>query len=238
MQYLACQAAELRRVEEVSGRLPHPRRSAGRLGRRVVVALELLALGRAGLGDRRAESARLDRLRPEVRRRYFAGLERQGHDRSTAVFDEVVKLPYIDASRQGIAGASYGGYAVDWIIGHTNRFKAAVTHDGVFNMESMSLATEELWFTRVGSRRPGDQRRGARELREDVAAPLRREHQDADARHHQRARLPRARRSGPAALHRPAPQRRALEMLVFPDEGHWVLKALNSQRWHERCSPG
>src|SRR5262249_13310355 len=45
----------------------------------------------------------------------------------TAVFDSVAKLPYVDAQRTGIAGASYGGYAVDWIIGHTNRFKAAVS---------------------------------------------------------------------------------------------------------------
>ena len=75
---LAAQAAELRRVEEVSGRLPDPRRSAGRVGRRVVDALESVALGGAGLGRRRAESARLDRLRPEVRRRDLAGLGRQG----------------------------------------------------------------------------------------------------------------------------------------------------------------
>ncbi|MGZ6988117.1 MAG: S9 family peptidase, partial [Thermoanaerobaculia bacterium] len=64
-----------------------------------------------------------------------------------AVFDAVVKMPFVDASRQGIAGASYGGYAVDWILGHTSRFKAAVTHDGVFNLESMTTVTEELWFT-------------------------------------------------------------------------------------------
>ena len=63
-----------------------------------------------------------------------------------AVFDAVVKLPFVDAQRQGIAGASYGGYAVNWILGHTDRFKAAVTHDGVFNLESMTRATEELWF--------------------------------------------------------------------------------------------
>ena len=54
-----------------------------------------------------------------------------------AVFDAVSrKLPYVDRTRMGIAGASYGGYAVNWIIGHTNRFKAAVSHDGVFNVES------------------------------------------------------------------------------------------------------
>ncbi len=63
-----------------------------------------------------------------------------------AVFDTVSALPYVDRQRAAIAGASYGGYAVDWLIGHTNRFKAAVSHDGVFNVESMALATEELWF--------------------------------------------------------------------------------------------
>ncbi len=65
----------------------------------------------------------------------------------TSVFDTVGKLPYVDPQRTAIAGASYGGYAVDWIIGHTNRFKAAVAHDGVFDLETMSLESEELWFT-------------------------------------------------------------------------------------------
>ncbi|HKR21504.1 MAG TPA: S9 family peptidase, partial [Pyrinomonadaceae bacterium] len=64
-----------------------------------------------------------------------------------AVVNAVAKMPFTDSQRMGIAGASFGGYAVNWILGHTNRFKAAVTHDGVFNLESMSLATEELWFT-------------------------------------------------------------------------------------------
>lgn len=64
-----------------------------------------------------------------------------------AVFDVVARSPNADASRMGIAGASYGGYAVNWLIGHSNRFKAAVSHDGVFNLESMSLTIEELWFT-------------------------------------------------------------------------------------------
>ena len=76
------QAAELRRVEEVPRGVSDPRRSAGRLGRRLVGALESGALGRAGLGRRRAQSARIDRLRPEVRRRHLPGLGRQGHGRS------------------------------------------------------------------------------------------------------------------------------------------------------------
>ena len=128
----------------------------------------------------------------------------------TAVFDEVVKLPYVDASRQGIAGASYGGYAVDWLIGHTNRFKAAVTHDGVFNMESMSLATEELWFTEWETDGPATSaaarasfaKMSPHRFAENIKTPT--------LVITERARLPRARRSGSAALHGPAPQRRAV----------------------------
>ena len=63
-----------------------------------------------------------------------------------AVVNAVAKMPFVDSEHLGIAGASYGGYAVNWIIGHTNRFKVAVSHDGVFNLESISFATEELWF--------------------------------------------------------------------------------------------
>ena len=123
--------------------------------------------------------------------------------------NDVAKLPFTDATRMGIAGASYGGYAVNWIIGHTNRFKAAVSHDGVFNLESMALATEELWFTEWEFGGPPWSVEGARAVPAVVAAPVRAQHQDADADHHQRARFPRARRPGPADVHRAAPQRRA-----------------------------
>ena len=68
-----------------------------------------------------------------------------------AVFDAVAKSPNVDASRMGVAGASYGGYAVDWLIGHTNRFKAAVSHDGVFNLESMSLTIQEFGTNNMSS---------------------------------------------------------------------------------------
>ncbi|HWH52548.1 MAG TPA: S9 family peptidase [Gemmatimonadaceae bacterium] len=54
--------------------------------------------------------------------------------------------PWIDKSSLGAAGGSFGGYMVDWIAGHTDRFKALVSHAGPFNLENMSLATEELWF--------------------------------------------------------------------------------------------
>ena len=79
---LAAQAAELRRDEEVSRGLPHPRRAPGQLGGWLVDALESVALGGAGVGGGGAQPARLHRIRAEVRRRGLPGLVRQGDDRS------------------------------------------------------------------------------------------------------------------------------------------------------------
>ena len=53
---------------------------------------------------------------------------------------------YIDKNNTFAAGASYGGYMVDWLEGHTNRFNAVVSHDGVYDLKSMYGTTEELWF--------------------------------------------------------------------------------------------
>ena len=58
----------------------------------------------------------------------------------------IARNSWIDTSALGAAGGSFGGYMVDWIAGHSNRFKALVSHAGPFNLENMSLATEELWF--------------------------------------------------------------------------------------------
>jgi dipeptidyl aminopeptidase/acylaminoacyl peptidase len=61
--------------------------------------------------------------------------------------DYVLKTyPFIDAKRMAAAGASYGGYMINWIEGHTDRFRCLVSHDGVFNPKSMYGTTEELWF--------------------------------------------------------------------------------------------
>src|SRR2546428_11121426 len=59
--------------------------------------------------------------------------------------DVVARLPYVDSTRMGAAGASYGGYMIYWIAGHTGRFKTLAAHDGVFNPMSMAGATGELW---------------------------------------------------------------------------------------------
>ncbi len=58
----------------------------------------------------------------------------------------VARLPFVDSTRMGAAGGSYGGYMVYWMAGHTTRFKALIAHDGIFNPLSMAGTTEELWF--------------------------------------------------------------------------------------------
>jgi dipeptidyl aminopeptidase/acylaminoacyl peptidase len=63
------------------------------------------------------------------------------------VYDYAIKnFKYIDPKNTFAAGASFGGYMIDWIEGHTDRFNALVSHDGVFNTVSMYGTTEELWF--------------------------------------------------------------------------------------------
>jgi dipeptidyl aminopeptidase/acylaminoacyl peptidase len=150
-----------------------------------------------------------------------------------AVFGAVGKLPFVDAARQGIAGASYGGYAVNWIIGHSNRFKAAVSHDGVFNLESMALSTEELWFTDWEFGGPPTSAKARAQFAKwsphlfaaNIKTPTLVITNELDFRVpvDQGLQLFTAlRRNGTPS-----------EMLVFADEGHWVLKAQNSKLWHE-----
>ncbi len=62
--------------------------------------------------------------------------------------DNVSNLPYVDKDRMVAAGASYGGYMIDWMLGHTDRFKALVTHAGVYDLRSEAGSTEELWFVK------------------------------------------------------------------------------------------
>ena len=150
-----------------------------------------------------------------------------------AVFDVVAKLPYADPRRMGIAGASYGGYAVNWILGHSNRFKAAVSHDGVFNLESMALATDELWFVEWEFGGPP----WSTAARKNLAACS--PHVSVD-----KIKTPTLIITNERDFRVPVDQglqfftalRRngvPAEALVFQEEGHWVLKALDSRRWHE-----
>lgn len=65
-----------------------------------------------------------------------------------SAIDAVSKEPYVDKARLGCVGASYGGYSVFYLAGiHNSRFKTFIAHDGVYDIQSMSGTTEELWFT-------------------------------------------------------------------------------------------
>ena len=146
----------------------------------------------------------------------------------------VSKLPYTESQRMGIAGASYGGYAVNWILGQQpDRYRAAVSHDGVFNLESMSMATEELWFTEweFGGR-PWDTKARAQFAKWSPHL------------HAHKIKTPTLIITNELDFRVPVDQGLQMftvlrrngvpsEALVFPDEGHWVLKALNSRVWHE-----
>lgn len=151
-----------------------------------------------------------------------------------AVVAAVSKLSYADSTRLGIAGASYGGYAVNWILGQTDKYKAAVSHDGVFNLESMSLATEELWFTEweFGGR-AWDAKSRAQFAK--FSPHL----------HAHKIKTPTLIITNELDFRVPVDQGLQMftilrrngvpsEALVFPDEGHWVLKALNSKYWHQQ----
>ena len=96
--------------------------------------------------------------------------------------------PFIDKNREAALGASYGGYMANWIVGHTDRFKCIVSHDGMFNTESAYGTTEELWFTEWEFK--GHAVEEPRTLPQMVAALVRRQIQDADAGRPRSARLP------------------------------------------------
>lgn len=150
-----------------------------------------------------------------------------------AVFDAVSALPYVDPARQGVAGASYGGYAVDWLITHTNRFSVAVSHDGVFNLESMALSTEEEWFVDwefggppfSAQARAQYAKNSPHRFAENIKTPTLVITNELDY----RVPVDQGLQLFTALRRNGVPS----EALSFSDEGHWVLKPQNSKYWHE-----
>jgi len=139
--------------------------------------------------------------------------------------------PFIDKNRECALGASYGGYMINWIEGHTDRFKCLVSHDGMFNTQSAYGTTEELWFNEWEFKgTPWTNREMYRKWSPHLAAtsfktPLLVVHGQLDYRLDvsegfqlfttlQRLKVP-------------------SKMLYFPDEGHWVLKPQNSRLWYQ-----
>jgi dipeptidyl aminopeptidase/acylaminoacyl peptidase len=145
--------------------------------------------------------------------------------------DAFAQRPFVDGTRIGAAGGSFGGYMVDWILGHTNRFKALVSHAGVYNLQSMYGVTEELWFPEweFGGN-PWDnpelyEKWSPNRFVKNFATPTLVSHGELDYR------VP----IGEGLQLFTALQRRGVpsELLYFPDEGHWVLKPQNSRLWYQ-----
>ena len=140
--------------------------------------------------------------------------------------------PFIDRNRMAAAGASYGGYMMNWFAGHTDRFECLVNHDGVYNLESMYGATEELWFpewefygtpwSNPDMYAKWSPHRFAAKFGE-FKTPMLIVHGALDYR------VPVT--EGMQAF--TAMQRQGVpsKFLYFPDEGHFVLKPLNAQLW-------
>ena len=145
--------------------------------------------------------------------------------------DYVEALPYVDKDRIGAAGASFGGYMMNWFQAKTPRFKTLITHCGVFNFDSMYATTEELWFDEwehggLPWEKPEAYRKHSPHLfAKNFKTPMLVIHNDLDFRVPvsegvqlfttlQRLRIP-------------------SKMINFPDEGHWVQKPANSKFWHD-----
>jgi len=145
--------------------------------------------------------------------------------------DVVARLPYVDSTRMGAAGASYGGYMIYWMAGHTARFKTLVAHDGVYNTFSMSGSTEELWFTTHefgGSQITSDGRHTMEEWSPAASMPQWRTPMlIVQGQLDYRIDLSEALQAYTALELLGVPAK----FLYFPDEGHWVGKPRNRRLW-------
>jgi len=154
-----------------------------------------------------------------------------------AVFEDVMKavdylkgLPYVDGTRMAAAGGSYGGYMVDWLEGHTDGvFRCLVSHEGVYNLESMYGATEELWF-------PEWEFKGTPWTNPEMYARW------SPHRFAAKFKTPCLVVQGELDFRVPvaeglqfftALQRQGVpsKLLYFPDEGHFVVKPQNAELW-------
>lgn len=153
------------------------------------------------------------------------------------VFEDLMKgldyvvstYSFVDKNRLAAAGASYGGYMINWLEGHTDRFKCLVSHDGVFNPLSMYGTTEELWFVEWEYKgRPSTepelyQKWSPLASASKFKTPMLVIHSQQDFR---------VDVSEGFQLFT-ALQRQGVKskMLYFPDEGHWVMKPANAELW-------
>jgi dipeptidyl aminopeptidase/acylaminoacyl peptidase len=150
-----------------------------------------------------------------------------------AVTDAMQQRPYVDKARSAAVGASFGGYTVYWLMGNAgDRFAAMISHCGVFNLESMYLATEELFFVNHDLGGPYWSSPETAELYKRFSphryvqnwkTPLLVIHGEKDF----RVPYDQGLQAFTAAQIQGVPSR----LLMFPDEGHWVLQAQNGVLW-------
>ncbi|MCC7173740.1 MAG: S9 family peptidase [Bryobacterales bacterium] len=153
------------------------------------------------------------------------------------VFDDIMKTvdhvaaqPYADAGRMAAAGASYGGYMINWLAGHSSRFRALVSHAGVFDLRSMFGETEELWFPLWEFRgKPWDEpemyaRWSPSFFVKEFRTPTLVTHGELDYR------VP----VGQGLQMFTALQLQGVpsKLLLFPDEGHWISKPQSAVFWY------
>jgi prolyl oligopeptidase len=154
-------------------------------------------------------------------------------DYLTAV-DEVKKEPWVDADRLGCVGASYGGYSVFYLAGvHQKRFKAFIAHAGIFNLEMQYMTTEEMWFANWdmgGAPWEKDnavaQRTFANSPHKLVGnwdTPILVIHGERDYRI--------LAGQGMAAFNAAKLRGIPAELLIYPDENHWILRPQNALLW-------
>ncbi len=152
------------------------------------------------------------------------------YDDIMSTVDYVSELPYIDKDRMVAAGASYGGYMIDWILGHTDRFRALVSHAGVYDLRSEAGTTEELWFVKWEFQGfPWENP----ELYDKWSPSM----------YVKNFKTPTLVTQGEIDYRVPIGQGQQLftalqqmkipsKLVLFPDEGHWILKPQNSQFWY------
>ena len=139
------------------------------------------------------------------------------------------KQSYIDTTRMASAGASYGGYMMNWFQGHTDKFKTLVTHCGVYDFTSMYGATEETWFDEwdhgIPWENPDFDKFSPHRFAKNFKTPNLVIHNERDF----RVPLNQGLSLFTTLQRKGVPSK----LLYFPDEGHWVLKPQNSELWHK-----
>jgi len=145
----------------------------------------------------------------------------------------IAKYSFIDKSKLAAAGASYGGYMADWLATHTDRFKAIVSHAGVYDKVSM-YATEELWFEEHDIQgtpwtAPENYKKWAPASYAEALGKYKTPTLVIAGERDYRVPYTQSLEFFNALQRQNVPSK----LVIFPDEGHWVLKPQNSQFWYK-----